>query len=166
MACIYDICTLAHKSTHTRMQMQTHAGAHAVTLQPACAYLLQDGEDPKDALNCRSLSAKEPLIIGPFPGKLPTKIRHRRHLRHSVQIYLQFCTILCIRSTILCKILCIYFCAQFWACTTILCVYSSIFYISVHISHDFDPAHPLTHGTHARTEPQPHITCCTHNATP
>jgi len=29
-----------------------------------------------DALRCRSLFAKEPLIIGPFCGKWPPKIRH------------------------------------------------------------------------------------------
>ena len=27
------------------------------------------GEDPRDALNCRSFSAKEPLIVGLFCGK-------------------------------------------------------------------------------------------------
>ena len=30
---------------------------------------LQDGEDPYDALNCRSFFAKEILIIGLFFGK-------------------------------------------------------------------------------------------------
>jgi len=32
-------------------------------------YTLQGGEDPEDALNCRSFFAKEPLIIGLFCGK-------------------------------------------------------------------------------------------------
>ena len=34
------------------------------------------GEDTQDALNCRSVSANEPLIIGLFCGKCPTKIKH------------------------------------------------------------------------------------------
>ena len=36
------------------------------------------------ALNCRSLFAKEPLIIGLFCGKWPLKMRHPTHLRHPV----------------------------------------------------------------------------------
>jgi len=31
--------------------------------------LTQEGEDARDALSCRSLFAKEPLIIGLFGGK-------------------------------------------------------------------------------------------------
>jgi len=45
---------------------------------------LQGGEDAQDALCCRSLSAKEPRIIGLFCGKRPVKIRHPVHLRHAV----------------------------------------------------------------------------------
>jgi len=45
---------------------------------------IQSGEDPQDALSCRSLSAKEPLRIGLFCGKWPVKIRHPMGLRHPV----------------------------------------------------------------------------------
>ena len=45
---------------------------------------LQGGDDAWDALSCRSLSAKEPLIMGPFCGKRPIKIRHPRRLCHPV----------------------------------------------------------------------------------
>jgi len=40
--------------------------------------------DPQDACSCRSFFAKEPLIIGLFCGKWPTKIRHPLNPRHSV----------------------------------------------------------------------------------
>jgi len=46
--------------------------------------MIQDGEDAQDALSCRSLSTKEPLIVGLFCGKRPMKIRHLMHLRHPV----------------------------------------------------------------------------------
>ena len=39
-----------------------------------------------NALNCRSLFAKEPLIIGLFCGKWPMKMRHPMTLRHSVLV--------------------------------------------------------------------------------
>jgi len=45
-------------------------------------YHIQVGEDAQDAFSCKSLSAKEPLIIGLFCGKCPLKIRHPMHLRH------------------------------------------------------------------------------------
>ena len=44
------------------------------------------GEDPQDALNCGSLSAKEPLIIWLFCGKCCAMIGHSMGLRHSVLI--------------------------------------------------------------------------------
>ena len=37
--------------------------------------MVQSGENALDALSCRSLFAKEPLIIGLFCGKWPPKIR-------------------------------------------------------------------------------------------
>jgi len=37
---------------------------------------LHGGEEPYDALSCRSFFAKEPLIIGLLCGKWPKKIRH------------------------------------------------------------------------------------------
>jgi len=47
--------------------------------------LIQEGQDPWDALSCMSFLAKEPLIIGLFCGKWPTKIRHPMTLRHPVR---------------------------------------------------------------------------------
>ena len=44
----------------------------------------QGGEDQQDALSCRSLSAKQPLIIGLFCRKRPIKIRQPVGLRHPV----------------------------------------------------------------------------------
>ena len=41
-----------------------------------------------DAWCCRSLSAKEPLILGLFFGKWPVKIRHPMTLRHPVRMYM------------------------------------------------------------------------------
>jgi len=35
--------------------------------------MVQGGEDAEDALNCRSLSAKEPLNIGFFAGNDPER---------------------------------------------------------------------------------------------
>ena len=48
-------------------------------------YCLQCGEDAEDALSCRSLSAKEPSIVGLFYRIWPVKIRHPVHLRHPVR---------------------------------------------------------------------------------
>jgi len=53
-------------------------------------YKIQGGEDPQDALSCRSFSAKEPLIIGLFCGKWPIKIRHPMDLGHPVAMQLTF----------------------------------------------------------------------------
>jgi len=46
--------------------------------------LVKGGEDPEDALKCRSFSAKKPQIIGLFCGKRPMRIRHPMGLRHPV----------------------------------------------------------------------------------
>jgi len=43
---------------------------------------IQGGEDPQDALSCRSFFANEPLITGLLRGKWPVKIRHPVGLRH------------------------------------------------------------------------------------
>jgi len=42
----------------------------------------QGGEDAFDASSSRSLSAKEPLIVGLVGGKFPIKIRHPMGLCH------------------------------------------------------------------------------------
>jgi len=48
-------------------------------------YTIQGGKYAQDALSCRSLSAKEPLIIRLCCGKWPIKIRHPMGLRHPVE---------------------------------------------------------------------------------
>jgi len=48
---------------------------------------IQGGEDSEDALSCKSIFAKEPLIIGLFCGTWPIKIRHPMTPRHPVWIY-------------------------------------------------------------------------------
>jgi len=45
---------------------------------------IQGGKDAEDAISCRSLSAKEPLIMGLFCGKRPIKIRQPMGLCHPV----------------------------------------------------------------------------------
>ena len=55
-----------------------------------CYDVLQSGEDPYDALSCRSFSAKEPLIIGLFCGEWPIKIRDPMGLRHPVRLVQTF----------------------------------------------------------------------------
>ena len=49
---------------------------------------VQGGEDPQDALSCRSFLAKEPLIIGLFCGKRLLKIGHPMSLRHPVHFFI------------------------------------------------------------------------------
>jgi len=46
---------------------------------------VQGGEDPQDALSCRSFFAKEPPIIGLFCRKWLIEIRHPMRLRHPVR---------------------------------------------------------------------------------
>jgi len=50
--------------------------------------ITQGGEDAYDASSCRSLSAKEPLLIGLFYGKEPIKIRHPMRLHHPVVFFI------------------------------------------------------------------------------
>ena len=45
---------------------------------------IQGGEDAEDALSRRSLSAKEPLIVGLFCGISSLNMRHPMRLRHPV----------------------------------------------------------------------------------
>ena len=68
---------LARCKTQTRCCIQSQ-----LAIVPKVNLLLcqEGGEDPQNALSCRSLSAKEPLIIGLFDGKWPVKIRHPMHL--------------------------------------------------------------------------------------
>ena len=52
--------------------------------------VIQSGEDPQNALSCRSFFANEPLIIGLFCGKWPLRIRHPMGLRHPVWLVLEY----------------------------------------------------------------------------
>jgi len=45
------------------------------------------GQNPQDALSCRSFFAKKPLIIGLFCKKCPLKIRHPMGLRQHVKTW-------------------------------------------------------------------------------
>jgi len=58
--------THTHNVTHTH---DTHTQRYEHTMphtQQESTQVLQCGEDAEDALICRSLSAKEPLIVGLF----------------------------------------------------------------------------------------------------
>jgi len=86
---------------HTCMSCGTHVNASCraseslLPLGPqshtrilvAVARVLQGGGNAWDALSCRSLSGKEPLIIGLFYGKRPIKIRHPTRHRHPVKTW-------------------------------------------------------------------------------
>jgi len=95
--CVYSKCCHTHlrlyppthkythrTHTHTyRHPPHTHTHIHTLTHTCVCAvstrhthtygYAVQGGQDPQDTLTCRSLSAKEPLIIGLFCGKMTYK---------------------------------------------------------------------------------------------
>jgi len=66
---------------------------------------LQGGKDPQDALSCGSLSSYQPLIIGLFCGKWPTKIGHPMSLCHPVSCGLMKCMSLRTRHVSQMKIL-------------------------------------------------------------
>jgi len=51
-----------------------------------CIQTIQSGEDPQDAVSCRSFFATDSLIIGLFRWKWPIKVRHPMGLHHSVYI--------------------------------------------------------------------------------
>jgi len=53
---------------HPVSPIHTHNARHRLRLIEYVK-LIQGGEDPWDALDCGSLSAKEPLIIGLFCGE-------------------------------------------------------------------------------------------------
>jgi len=58
---------------------------HIIDSYVACK-IVQGDEDAYDALYCRSLSAKEPTIIGLFCRQYRLKIRHPTYLRHPVWV--------------------------------------------------------------------------------
>ena len=61
---------------------------------------VQGGEDAEDALSCRSLFAKEPLIIGLFCGKQPMTMRHLTRLPLLHLIYSFTFILLCLPNLI------------------------------------------------------------------
>jgi len=70
------------------IQHTIHIIQHTIHIIQHTTHIIQNttqgGEDPSDALSCRSFSTKEPLIIGLFCRKWPIKIRHPMGLRHPV----------------------------------------------------------------------------------
>jgi len=80
---IYCISTFYHPAYH--------AGLHYIDIHK---FRHPTYRAAKMHRSCRSLSAKEPLIIGLFCGKWPVKIRHPTHLRHPVpHVILLVCSI-------------------------------------------------------------------------
>jgi len=96
------IRTYIHACMHAYMHTCIHAYMHMPACMNTCihsymhtcihahtntedAYLIQGGEDPSDALSCRSFPAKEPLIVGLSCWKWPVKIRHSMPLCHPVK---------------------------------------------------------------------------------
>ena len=95
--CIHkSVCMyLLHREcmcVHTRVYVCIYHTENVCTYTQECTCIyntpcqtslqLHGGEDPQDALSCRSLSAQEPSIIGLFCRKWPTKIKHPMGLRH------------------------------------------------------------------------------------
>jgi len=60
---------LSRARARVGVRARARARARAKVRARATVDLLQRGEDAQDALNCRSLSAKDSLIIGLFYGK-------------------------------------------------------------------------------------------------
>jgi len=56
---------------HTRVYIYTNTQIRIIYNQ---IHNVQGGEDPQNALNCMSFSAKEPLMLGLFWGNWPTQI--------------------------------------------------------------------------------------------
>jgi len=64
--------------------------SHTCDIARTLVCVTQGGEDPKDALSCRSFLTREPLIIGLFCGKWPIQMRHPMGLRHPVRLALSY----------------------------------------------------------------------------
>jgi len=75
---------------HAPLDQPTTTEAVGTTPIPtASVCIIQSGEDSdaQNALNCRSLSAKESLIIGLFCGKWSMKLRHHSYPRYPVRSF-------------------------------------------------------------------------------
>ena len=60
---IKEIHTHIHSCTRTSVHI-ARPGGDKQTIEDT--FVVQSGKDPQDVLSCRSISAKEPLIIGSF----------------------------------------------------------------------------------------------------
>jgi len=84
--CLHD-CEYSCGTKNCVFEMKsdsTHRPYSLKDVQMRHVLSVQGGEDSKDPLSCRSISTKEPLIIGHFCRKWPIKIRDPMSLRHPV----------------------------------------------------------------------------------
>jgi len=96
----YVFCNTTHMYSvisHLHIRHITHTNESFTHTNCKVTHMkaLQSGKDATDALSCRSLSAKEPLIIWLFSGKLPKKTRHPmlcrcavRHIQEAVMSHM------------------------------------------------------------------------------
>ena len=86
---------------------------------------VQGDEDVLNAVNCRSLSAKEPLFIGFFCGKWPIKIRHPIHLRQPLCMCLLLCSVLLYKHIFLRVCVCVCVRMSVYVCMSVFWLNSS-----------------------------------------
>jgi len=88
-------CVSVHVTTQYTMRHSTHV----TTQYTMCmcnvyrSHPIQGGEDPQDALSCRSISAKEPLFIGLFCGNVYVQCIIR--MTHTAQTYIHINIYMC-----------------------------------------------------------------------
>ena len=82
------ICVVHYMYHNLYMLHKLYHTLNTLALNLYRSLLLQGGEDPQDALSCRSFLAKASPIIGLFCGKWPTHTRHPMSLRHPVYLAL------------------------------------------------------------------------------
>ena len=68
--CMYVLWIYIHTCTRISLQIYPYDIGDMLVIVHFTSYdiMIQSGEDPQDALNCGSLSAKEPLILWLFCG--------------------------------------------------------------------------------------------------
>ena len=66
LQCVAVCCSVLQ---HVAVCCSVIESSYTYDFMPPLGYMRQGGEDAEDAWNCRSLSAKEPLILGLFCGK-------------------------------------------------------------------------------------------------
>jgi len=117
-------CSYACHGSTKCVSKLINVGVETYSSQEAHCSVIQGGEDPYDALSCRSFFAKERIIIGLFSGKWPMKIRNPMRLRHPVN-YMT-------RSYWNVKmVFVVHPCVKSWR--TYLCVYDTYSSIEIHI---------------------------------